>query len=650
MWRGAFSGPPPPPSNWMLALAGFHIIFFVALVLALVLALLYCVVHTASHWWRRLRLERVIGAAQPLFGPGEAAALAALRPSLVDVERFLEENAASSNESDRLSLSEKLVESECFTAHDATDLLAIRLLAALGPSWWMCGRAREGHRSATTLVTRVPAVASEWWHAASVSRGREDAATRTPTLPPLELPLSAWTALGEPPAQRPLLHGSAREGLVLACALDGGGANAYAASLYEAAGQLHAAALWLATREVQTLRQQGFGGDRRTATAAGTIVARGRQQQQQQDAAAADDLFGGGTAAGGGAAAGVLARAAAALAPPKQKQKRGAAGGAVAAAAAAEAEAEAEAALGGHAQREAYHDAVLLQARALDGLGRVARETGQPRLSYGLHARAAHVLSREALGEFSSCFRPPPLACLANAVSNAGVAAFRAGDATCARGCHTLAKKLRQSVGDARGLASTLGNLALLAPPAEALPLYEQTLQLRRELLDTWGVAGAHRAIAAVHLAHGGGGGGEAVAHLAQAVPLFVRVGDNLGVAECLETLGLVRYEGEGGGGGGGDGGGGGGGGDEGGGGGGGGVDDERLAEAARLLGAAVGLRRRIGADTRVVTQHAAAAALKRSNARDWIAGERLNVEGATRLVEGLTAGRAKAYVKDKGV
>ena len=78
-------------------------------------------------------------------------------------------------------------------------------------------------------------------------------------------------------------------------------------------------------------------------------------------------------------------------------------------------------------------------------------------------------------------------------------------------------------------------------PAAEALPLYEEMLSLRQELGDTWGVAGAHNAIAALQLKRGARGA--AVAHVAAALPLFESVADMLGVAECLESVGLVRYE-----------------------------------------------------------------------------------------------------------
>ena len=83
-------------------------------------------------------------------------------------------------------------------------------------------------------------------------------------------------------------------------------------------------------------------------------------------------------------------------------------------------------------------------------------------------------------------------------MSNAGVAAYRTGNKPQSKACHTLALQLRSKSGDHRGTSSSLGNLAKMSDPAEALPLYEQSLEIREKLNDTWGIAGSHRAIAAL--------------------------------------------------------------------------------------------------------------------------------------------------------
>ena len=156
-------------------------------------------------------------------------------------------------------------------------------------------------------------------------------------------------------------------------------------------------------------------------------------------------------------------------------------------------------------------------------------------------------------------------------------------------------------------------------PAAEALPLYEEMLILRQELGDTWGVAGAHNAIAALQLKRGARGA--AVAHVAAALPLFESVADMLGVAECLESVGLVRYEQRG-------------------------AEGEQgeaaRRGAARALGAAAGVRKAIGADVKVVTAHAAAVALKRSHATEWMEGGRLEPAAAARLAEQEAAAAAR--------
>ena len=229
-------------------------------------------------------------------------------------------------------------------------------------------------------------------------------------------------------------------------------------------------------------------------------------------------------------------------------------------------------------------DAAVVQSRALDGLGRVARETGEYVQAFQLHVAAAQRLLDMPPAGFQSRMRPSPLVCVANAISNAGVAAYRADERAQSKACHSLAKRLRESSGDKRGYSSSLGNLAKMSEAAEALPLYEESLRIREELRDTWGIAGSHRAIAAILVKRGDVD--EATAHLAKAIPGFVQVEDQLGVAESLETLGLVWHA-------------------------------RSPGDAAKLLGASLAVRKSIGAALDVVERHegsqdAAAAACRR--------------------------------------
>ena len=58
-------------------------------------------------------------------------------------------------------------------------------------------------------------------------------------------------------------------------------------------------------------------------------------------------------------------------------------------------------------------DALVMKSRALDGLGRVARETGEYVLSFQIHVAAAQCLLSADLSTFSSRLRPSPLVCVA---------------------------------------------------------------------------------------------------------------------------------------------------------------------------------------------------------------------------------------------
>ena len=252
-------------------------------------------------------------------------------------------------------------------------------------------------------------------------------------------------------------------------------------------------------------------------------------------------------------------------------------------------------------------EAHVMRSRALDGLGRVARESGDYDRSLRLHAAAARaaIAAHTAVGDGSVLrVRPQPLVAGANAVSNAGVAAYRLGEHGLARRYHTEALRLRELCAEQRGISSTLGNLALVSEgPDAALPLYQRSLAIRLELRDTWGVAGSHRSIAVQHIERGAeGDAAKARQHLAMAVPIFAEVNDALGVAECLESLGLLEAAGN-------------------------------PTLAARLLGAAVGVRRGAGAATDVVLGHEEAAGLRVAERREWPAGEAMDVPNALRLV-----------------
>ena len=58
-------------------------------------------------------------------------------------------------------------------------------------------------------------------------------------------------------------------------------------------------------------------------------------------------------------------------------------------------------------------DALVMTSRVLDGLGRVARETGEYVLSFQIHVAAAQRILGADLSTFRSRLRPSPLVCVA---------------------------------------------------------------------------------------------------------------------------------------------------------------------------------------------------------------------------------------------
>ena len=96
----------------------------------------------------------------------------------------------------------------------------------------------------------------------------------------------------------------------------------------------------------------------------------------------------------------------------------------------------------------------------------------------------------------------------------------------------------------------------------------------------------------------------EAQSCTSRAVAVFAQVNDRLGVAECLETLGLLRGEGDG---------------------------------AATLIGAAIAVRRTINAAEDVVMKHAEAVRLKAACPVAWAKGEAMTIADATAFAAQVT-------------
>lgn len=208
---------PAPP---MLAAAGVELAIFAFALIAAAAAVLYGIGIQIAKAWRRRKLEALMRhASAGLFTVNEATTLAAVRSALPNLCAFLDEAAAEADKPEQALLTSRLAQSYCFTAHGPADLAALRLLAALGPSWWMLGLAKEGHeRSARLhLLRRVPHDATEWWRTAGATAEKE--AARIP-LVPIELPLTVWEALGAPapPSAATAASPGPLESLVLACA------------------------------------------------------------------------------------------------------------------------------------------------------------------------------------------------------------------------------------------------------------------------------------------------------------------------------------------------------------------------------------------------------------------------------------------------
>lgn len=443
---------------------------------------------------------RLTALGEALWSSGEGEALKALKSEMVLVQTLVDRTASNDAE---CSLNTQL-----------------RLLASVGPAFWMIGKAREGLDLARRLCFD-PELVDELPTTREVAVNAETLCLPLELAAPPETHHLCGTLTADAAAALPRT-------LLLACCLDGAGMNAYACTEYTEAARLHEMASSLCDDFLQQSPPGCFGPAAR-----------------------------------------------------------------------------------------------LLLSRALDGLGRVSRESGDYDRSLSLHVRAAMLaatLCAKGAALLPVHFRPAPQACVANAVSNAGVAAYRLGKHSLAKQYHDEARRVRDLIGDLRGLSSTLGNLALLCPdPSEALKLYEQSLSLRATLQDEWGIAGSHRAIATQLMRRDGQGDAvSARGHLATALTMFANVGDSLGIAESLESLGVLWT-------------------------------DEEPIRAAKLLGAAVGVRVQCGAAAGVVTDGCARTeALRALHASVWQEGEALSIRDAIRLgrAAGLEVGELTVTLK----
>jgi hypothetical protein len=101
---------------------------------------------------------------------------------------------------------------------------------------------------------------------------------------------------------------------------------------------------------------------------------------------------------------------------------------------------------------------------------------------------------------------------------------------------------IKERLGDSEGVATTLGNLAVLAMEQGELDrseeLFGRSIELSQKIDDRWGVVIGKSNLAVVTLEQGDAGRARAL--LAEALPGFHELGDLDGVAECLETFAAI--------------------------------------------------------------------------------------------------------------
>ena len=197
-----------------------------------------------------------------------------------------------------------------------------------------------------------------------------------------------------------------------------------------------------------------------------------------------------------------------------------------------------------------------VRAIALIGSGALALQQGDYAPARVLHEEALAL--RRTLGDTQG---------IAAALNSLGNVAYRQGDYARAATLHEEALALRRALGDSRGIAYSLDNQGLAAQAQGdhgwAAALHEEALALRRALGDTWGIAASLSNLG--NVAYQQGDYARALALHGESLRLSRDIGARDLMAAGLECLAWVA------------------------------ASHQRLRQAARLGGAAEGLRQALG-------------------------------------------------------
>lgn len=133
----------------------------------------------------------------------------------------------------------------------------------------------------------------------------------------------------------------------------------------------------------------------------------------------------------------------------------------------------------------------------------------------------------------------------AKALNGAGVLACRQGDYAAARALHEESLSIRRELGDRWGVAGSLNNLGLVACEqcdfGTARTLHAESLAIMRELENRGGIAAVLNNLG--NALHWLGDPGAARSHYEESLAIMRELGDRRGVALALDNLGNLAHE-----------------------------------------------------------------------------------------------------------
>ena len=177
---------------------------------------------------------------------------------------------------------------------------------------------------------------------------------------------------------------------------------------------------------------------------------------------------------------------------------------------------------------------VLMRSKALTGAGNLAYGQGDYAAALPFHQEC--LLLKRRLGEPKG---------IAAALNNIAILFNEQGDSDAAEAMHQESLEIKRQVGDRIGIAASLNNLGSIAVNRgdydSARRLMHESLEIKREIGDQYGIAGSLNNLGSIACMQGDYAAGEAMHQ--ESLEIKRRMGDQFGITASLNNLAGVAKE-----------------------------------------------------------------------------------------------------------